>query len=96
MHTREVPLLYILQNVFLQRNALHSLSAAATEYCSIMIHNLLFKVIVQFHDSARRRPAQLGKKNNPEKSRLKKLVKSNKSISRKKFLQFQKWPKINF
>ena len=34
---------------------------------------------------------------NLKNSRPKKLVKSNKSISRKKFfLQFQKWPKINF
>ena len=39
---------------------------------------------------------------NFKKSRPKKLVKSNKSISRKNslnkfhFLQFQKWPKINF
>ena len=40
---------------------------------------------------------------NLKESRPKKLVKSNKSISRKKifltkihFLQFQKWPKINF
>ena len=54
MHTEEVPLLYILQNEFLQRNALRILCLLQSMYCSIMIHNLLIKVTAQFHASARR------------------------------------------
>ena len=41
-------------------------------------------------------PKKHGGPENFKKSRPKKLVKSNKSISGRIFLQFQKWPKINY